>query len=104
MRIVLLVLLVGNCYLNGRGKTGDHLSFLHYAVLPYVLSQVLQLPCTLEGLHKCQATGGVISLDCKAPTTITLNASLVFQEDIQLDGTGNLVIDGIYFFIVITAC
>jgi hypothetical protein len=51
-------------------------------------------PCTEEGiLAAIAAGGGAYTFDCEGPTTVTTQAEIVIDNDVILDGEGNLTVD-----------
>ena len=53
------------------------------------------LPCTEQGiLNAIAAGGGPYTFDCDGLTTVTTAAEIVIDNDVVLDGEGNLTVDG----------
>ncbi len=53
------------------------------------------LPCTEQGIRNAVAAGGgPYRFECDGPTTVVTDAELVIDNDVTLDGEGNLRIDG----------
>jgi hypothetical protein len=53
------------------------------------------LPCTEQGIRNAIAAGGgPYTFDCDGPTTVTTAAEIVIDNDVILDGEGNLIVDG----------
>ena len=53
------------------------------------------LPCTEQGIRNAIATGGgPYTFECDGPTTITTSAEILIDNDVILDGRGELSIDG----------
>ena len=51
-------------------------------------------PCTEEGiLAAIAAGGGAYTFDCEGPTTVATQAEIVIDNDVILDGEGNLTVD-----------
>jgi hypothetical protein len=51
-------------------------------------------PCTEEGiLGAIAAGGGAYTFDCEGPTTVVTQAEIVIDNDVILDGEGNLTVD-----------
>jgi hypothetical protein len=52
-------------------------------------------PCTEQGIRDAIAAGGgPHAFACPGPTTVTTSAEIVIDNDVILDGTGNLVVHG----------
>ena len=52
-------------------------------------------PCTEDGIRAAIATGGgPFTFDCDGPTTVPIGATITIDNDLILDGQGNLTIDG----------
>jgi len=52
-------------------------------------------PCTEQGIRDAIAAGGgPHTFDCDGPTTIVTTDTIVIENDLILDGEGNLIIDG----------
>ena len=52
-------------------------------------------PCTEQGILDAIALGGgPHTFDCAGPTTVITSAEIVIDNDVILDGEGNLVVDG----------
>ena len=52
-------------------------------------------PCTEQGIRDAIAEGGgPHGFDCDGPTTIVTSAEIVIDNDVTLDGEGNLTVDG----------
>ena len=52
-------------------------------------------PCTEAGIRTAIAEGGgPFTFDCAGPTTVVTEAEIVIDNDVILDGEGNLTIDG----------
>jgi len=52
-------------------------------------------PCTAEGIRSAVVQGGgPHTFDCVGPTTVTTEAEIVINNDVILDGEGNLTVDG----------
>jgi parallel beta-helix repeat protein len=52
-------------------------------------------PCTEEGIRDAIAEGGgPHTFDCDGPTTVMTNGEIVIDNDVVLDGEGNLTVDG----------
>jgi hypothetical protein len=52
-------------------------------------------PCTEQGILDAIAEGGgPHTFDCNGQTTVTTNAEIVIDNDVILDGEGNLTVDG----------
>ena len=55
----------------------------------------LVLPCTEQGIRNAVAAGGgPYTFDCGGPATIMISAELRIENDVILDGEGNLTLDG----------
>ena len=53
------------------------------------------LPCTEQGIRNAIAAGGgPYSFDCQGPTPFVAEAEIVIDNDVILDGEGNLMVDG----------
>ena len=53
------------------------------------------LPCTDQGIRNAIAAGGgPYTFDCDGPTTITTRARILIDNDVILDGEGNITLDG----------
>lgn len=53
------------------------------------------LPCTEQGMRNAVAAGGgPHTFDCDGPTTVVTGAEIAIDDDVTLDGAGNLIIDG----------
>jgi len=53
------------------------------------------LPCTEQGIRNAIATGGgPYTFSCAGPTIVTTTAEIVIDNDVILDGEGNLTVDG----------
>ena len=54
-----------------------------------------EFPCTEQGIRDAIAEGGgPHTFDCDGPTTVVTEAEIVIDNDVILDGEGNLIIDG----------
>ena len=52
-------------------------------------------PCTEQGIRAAIVQGGgPHTFDCAGPTTVTTQAEIVINNDVILDGAGNLTVDG----------
>jgi hypothetical protein len=52
-------------------------------------------PCTEQGIRDAIALGGgTHTFDCDGPTTVVTEAEIVIDNDADLDGEGNLTVDG----------
>jgi hypothetical protein len=52
-------------------------------------------PCTEAGIRAAIAkTGGPFTFDCEDPTTLVTEAEIVIDNNVILDGEGNLTVDG----------
>jgi hypothetical protein len=52
-------------------------------------------PCTEQGIRDAIAEGGgPQTFDCSGPTTVVTKAEIVIDNDVILDGEGNLTVDG----------
>jgi predicted outer membrane repeat protein len=52
-------------------------------------------PCTEQGIRNAIADGGgPHTFDCHGPTTVVTEAEIVIDNDVVLDGEGNLTVDG----------
>jgi hypothetical protein len=52
-------------------------------------------PCTEQGIRDAIARGGgPHTFDCNGPTTVVTEAEIVIDNDVILDGEGNLAVDG----------
>ena len=52
-------------------------------------------PCTEQGIRNAIAEGGgPHGFDCDGPTTVVTEAEIVIDNDVILDGEGNLTVDG----------
>jgi hypothetical protein len=57
--------------------------------------EVSVLPCTEQGIRNAIAAGGgPYTFDCDGPTTVATEATIVIDNDVILDGEGNLTVDG----------
>jgi hypothetical protein len=64
--------------IGGSGGTGD-----------------LTFPCTEQGIRNAIALGGgPHTFSCEAPTPVTTLAEILIEDDVILDGGGNLIVDG----------
>ncbi len=55
----------------------------------------LVLPCSEQGIRNAIAAGGgPYTFDCGGPTTVMNEAEFVIDDDVILDGEGNLTVDG----------
>jgi hypothetical protein len=53
------------------------------------------LPCTEQGIRNAIAAGGgPYTFDCEGPTTVVTEATILIDNDVILDGEGNLTVDG----------
>jgi hypothetical protein len=53
------------------------------------------LPCTEQGIRNAIAAGGgPYTFDCDGPTTVVTEATVDIDNDVILDGEGNLTVDG----------
>jgi len=53
------------------------------------------LPCTEQGIRDAIASGGgPYTFDCAGPTTVVMQAEVVIDNDVILDGLGLLTVDG----------
>jgi hypothetical protein len=53
------------------------------------------LPCTEQGIRNAIAAGGgPYTFDCDGSTTVVTEAEIVIDNDVILDGGGNLTVDG----------
>ena len=53
------------------------------------------LPCTEQGIRNAIAAGGgPYTFDCEGPTKVTTGAEIAVHNDVVLDGSGNLTVDG----------
>jgi hypothetical protein len=53
------------------------------------------LPCTEQGIRNAIAAGGgPFTFDCEGPTTVLTEATIDIDNDVILDGEGNLTVDG----------
>jgi hypothetical protein len=53
------------------------------------------MPCTEQGIRNAVAAGGgPYKFECDGPTTVVTAAEIVIDNDVVLDGEGNLTIDG----------
>lgn len=50
-------------------------------------------PCTEAGVRAAVAEGGAFTFDCEGPTTVTTGREIVIENDVTLDGEGNLTLD-----------
>jgi len=54
-----------------------------------------QFPCSEQGIRDAIAFGGgPHTFDCATPTTVATTAEIVIDNDVVLDGGGNLTVDG----------
>jgi hypothetical protein len=54
------------------------------------------LPCTAQGIRNAVAAGGgPYTFDCDGPTTVLTRAEIIIDNDVSLDGEGNLIVDGL---------
>jgi len=54
------------------------------------------LPCTAQGIRNAVAAGGgPHTFDCDGPTSVLTRAEIIIDNDVSLDGEGNLIVDGI---------
>ncbi len=54
-----------------------------------------RFPCTEQGIRDAiDAGGGPHGFDCPGPTTVVTEAEIVIDNDVILDGEGNLAVDG----------
>jgi hypothetical protein len=54
-----------------------------------------EFPCTEQGIRDAIAAGGgPYTFDCNGPTTVTTQAEIVIDNNVILDGEGNLTVDG----------
>ena len=52
-------------------------------------------PCTEAGIRAAIAKGGgPVLFDCDGPTTVVTQDEIVINNDVKLDGEGNLTVDG----------
>jgi len=52
-------------------------------------------PCTEQGIRNAIAAGGgPHTFDCDGPTTVTTSADILIDNDVTLDGGGDLIVDG----------
>jgi hypothetical protein len=52
-------------------------------------------PCTEQGIRDAIAAGGgPYTFDCDGPTTVVTGSEIVIDNDVILDGEGNLTVDG----------
>jgi hypothetical protein len=52
-------------------------------------------PCTAEGIRSAIVQGGgPHTFDCNGPTTVTTQAEIIVNNNVILDGEGNLTVDG----------
>ena len=52
-------------------------------------------PCTEQGIRDAIAVGGgPHTFDCEGPTTVLTEAEIVIDNNVILDGEGNLIVDG----------
>ncbi|MBW2380309.1 MAG: hypothetical protein JRG70_12295, partial [Deltaproteobacteria bacterium] len=59
------------------------------------IERVPVFPCTEQGIREAIARGeGPIYFDCDGPTTVATEAEIVINNDVILDGEGNLIVDG----------
>ena len=59
------------------------------------LASATQFPCTEQGiLDAIAAGGGPHTFACVGPTTVVTSAEIVIDNDVILDGEGNLIVDG----------
>jgi len=53
------------------------------------------LPCTENGIRNAVAAGGgPYTFDCNGPTAVVTGATITIDNDVILDGEGNLTVDG----------
>jgi hypothetical protein len=53
------------------------------------------LPCTEQGIRNAIAAGGgPYAFDCDGPTSVVTEAEIVIDNDVIVDGEGNLIVDG----------
>jgi hypothetical protein len=53
------------------------------------------LPCSEQGVRNAAAAGGgPYTFDCNGPTRVVTKAEIVINNDVELDGQNNLVLDG----------
>ena len=54
------------------------------------------LPCAAQGIRNAVAAGGgPYTFDCDGPTTVLTRAQIIIDNDVSLDGEGNLIVDGL---------
>ena len=54
------------------------------------------LPCTAQGIQNAVAAGGgPYTFDCDGPTSVLTRAEIIIDNDVSLDGEGNLIVDGL---------
>ena len=54
-----------------------------------------QFPCTEQGIRDAIAAGGgPHAFACPGPTSVTTQAEIIIDNDVVLDGAGNLTVDG----------
>jgi hypothetical protein len=64
-------------------------------LLAPALASAAQFPCTEQGiLDAIAAGGGPHTFACAGPTTVVTSAEIVIDNDVILDGEGNLILDG----------
>ena len=51
-------------------------------------------PCTEQGIRDAIAQGGAHTFQCEGPTTVATAAEIVIDNDVILDGEGNLTVQG----------
>ncbi|MGB5696289.1 MAG: right-handed parallel beta-helix repeat-containing protein [Polyangiales bacterium] len=59
------------------------------------LGPMKAFPCTEQGIREAIAEGGGLhTFSCDGPTTVVTEAEIVIDNDVLLDGEGNLTVDG----------